>query len=518
MRLEQQTIGTSAKSSGSQDVPLFAFVGIAGSQDVYITTLKLKSLAGSLSNAENYRLLLDRDGDGIVESLYGAATPSGETLAFGNLNILIRDGQYTRVELWADVKTSVLPSSISVGFSTGLSDFVEAVGKSDGAELNGIVINNAQCTVSICWISVITDTSQTVSLGTRGNLFVTLDTVPIGDRQIIASTETPSLLLLKFRAEAEDVIVKELAITGVPSGVDTLRFYAAGSPQPFAIGKSIHCSTVVSGRFCADKDFIVSQHGEMSVIVKAVLKSDTQGAVSGQTVTLSINDATTGSSVAVQGEGYDSGQQLAQNNGDSAEDGEVFIGTSVVASNSAITGPTHTIVLAKIVDITNTNPDPPNSPISLGAMQFARFGFRAANHENIMNGPNTIVIDRLAFTVSAVNVTFEPASFRLYNIQNSGTTHNCVSSGTTGTITVTCSGLAAGDVSTTISRGDTINLALQGTVTGVSETGISILQASLNNLSNPASTGTVEWSDGNTTIDWVDLASTQVKSTNYRLE
>jgi cysteine-rich repeat protein len=519
LRLEQQPISGNAQASGNIDVPVFAFTAIAGRQDIYITTLKFKSTVGGLGNAENYRLIIDRDGDGVVETLYGRAVPSGDTITFPDQNILVRDGAYIRVELWADIDTSLTAGSLAVAFNTDEPDFVEGVDKTDGEDVTGIKLNDDDCTLdSICWITVITDDDQTLTIQTQGNLFVSEDSIPLGSRQIIASTETPSLLLLKFRSDAEDVRVKELAIEGVPNSVDHLLLFESGSPSPFATARLVNCGSVVTGRFCSDSEFIVPQNREKGIVVKASLKSDDLGAVSGQAISLSVSAATTGT-VAVEAEGYYSGQQLDQNNGDASGDGEIFIGTQSIVSNNLITAPLHTIVLAKLVDITNTNPDPDDSIISGGAMTFAQFGFRAADHANSAGGYNSVEISKLVFTVSAVNMEFSINSFYLYNTQNSSTISACTGSATTGTITVTCDGLDSGAISSSISRGDMIHLALHGSVTSAQVSpGISILQASLQNLSNPGVTGTVNWTDGETSLGWIDIAKTNVKSTNYRLD
>ena len=519
LRLEQQPISSGAQASGNVDVPLFKFTAIAGRQDIYITTLKLKSSVGSLGFAENYRLMIDADGDGTVETLFGRATPSGETLTFANQNILVRDGAYIAVELWADIDTTQSASSIALAFDTTQLDFVEGVDKIDGEDVTGIKLNDDDCTLdSICWITVITDDDQTVTIRTQGNLFVSKDSTPLGSRQIIASTETPSLLLLQFRSDAEDVKVKELAIEGIPSSVDPFLLFESTSPSSFATARLVNCGSVVTGRFCSDNEFIVPQNGEKSIVVKAVLKPDDTGAVSGQTVALSVSAVTSGN-VAVTAEGYYSGQQLLQNDGNASGDGEIFVGTESIASNSLIAAPSHTVVLAKIVDITNSNTDPDDSIITTGAMTFGQFAFRAADHENSADGFNNVEITKLTFTVSAVNMEFTSGSFYIFNALNSGTIAECTESATTGTITLTCDGLDAEDVSTFISRGGTLNLSLHGTILNAQVSpGVSILQASLQNLSNPGITGTINWSDGETSFGWVDIGKTNVKSTNYRLD
>ena len=519
LRLEQLPVTAASQASGAKDVALFRFNAIAGRQDVYITTLKFASDVGSLNFAENYRLFIDRDGNGKVETLFGRATPDGETITFANLNILVKDGQYINIELWADIDTTQSASNLSIQFDTTQPDFVEGVDRVDGEDVTGITLNGGTCTLgSICWIDVVTLSSQTITIRTQGNVFVVEDNSPVGSRQILASTTTPPLLILKFIADAEDVKIKELAIEGVPSSVESLQFHVEGSSTPFATGRTVNCGSVTAGRFCSDTDFIIPQSGEKSIEVRAVMNSDNSGAQSNQSVTFSVSASTT-APVDISAEGFYSGQQLLQNDGNSSAEGEVFVGTETAATNSAITGPTHTVVLARLSNIENIHADPDNSPITGGGLTFATFRFSADTHENSNGGLNNVDIDTLVFTVSAVNMEFEAGSFYIFNTENSATIATCSESATTGTITVTCSGLTANALSTSISQGDSIDLALHGTVSNAHVSpGVSILQASLQQLSNPNTTGTVEWSDGSTTFGWVDIGKTVVKSTSYRLD
>jgi len=518
LRVEQVPVIESSRASGTKDIPLFAFTAIAGRQDVYITTLKFKSAAGSLGYAENYRLIIDSNGDGKVETLYGRATPNGEEIAFGNLNILIKDGAYKRVELWADISPTFSMSSIALEFDTAQTDFVEGIDSIDGQEVSGITLDDGTCQQqSICWIAVYTQATQTVNIQSQGNLYVTKDSAAVGQKQIVASGKISPALRLKFRADSEDIIIKEFAIGGVSSSIDHLNLYNEGASQPFASARNGSCTPVQTGRYCMDNDFIIPQGGEKNILIAAIVRPDTQGAVSGETFTLSVS-ALTNSTAAIIAEGYYSGQRLTQNDGDSTLEGEIFIGTSIAAANNAITAETHQIVLAKIDAITNTNPDSENSPITTGTSNIAQFTFRAAVHENTSGGSNSAEIQELNFTVSAVNTQFDSGAFYLFNTENASVTSACSATGQTGTITVTCSGLNSSSVSTFISQGDSISLSLRGTVSNAQVSpGVSIVQASLGPLSDPNVTGTVLWTDGEQDFDWVDIGTTSVKSTNYRL-
>ena len=256
----------------------------------------------------------------------------------------------------------------------------------------------------------------------------------------------------------------------------------------------------------------------MSVLVSAVLQSDSAGAVSGQGITLSVNGDTAGN-VAIEAYGASSSKTLLQNDGSSTREGEIFIGTESPGPNSTITGPTHTVTLSRISSVTNGNNDPDDTPFTAGGLTFAEFAFAAANHDNTSEGANTADIDTLVFTVSAINAAFEAGSFYLYNALDASTVTPCTESTITGTITVTCQNLRSSPVSTRISLGDSVRLALRGTVQSTQlAAGGSIIQASLNTISNPENPGTILWSDEVSTFNWVDIGSASVKSTIYRLE
>ena len=519
LRIEQQRVSNTPQTSGNRDVPMFAFTAIAGRQDVYLTTVKLKAVAGSLTSTENYRIIIDKDGNGNVETLYGRGTKAGDTVIFSNLNILVKDGRYMSIEIWADLDTSMNPDSVTIGFDTSQSDFIEGIGRIDGEEVRGIRLNSDDCTLqTICWVLVITDTDQEIVIRANGNVYLT-EGGPLSSRQVLASTTSQGLLHLDLRADSENVIIKQLAIEGVSSSVDYLELYFEGQNTPFTTARKIACSPIATGRFCTEDEFRIDKDQEKSIIVRASMLSDQFGAVSNQSMTLVVSAVTSGN-VAMSAQGVYSGQQLLQNNGDATADGEVFIGTESPAANSSIVGPTHTVTLAKIASIENANTDAEGSAIPVGGQKIAQFAFNAATHSNSAGDLNAVGIDKLTFTVSAVNIQFDSTSFALYHSENSGSTSPCTASGDTGTITVTCSSLLASPVSTVISQGGTLDLALRGNVTNAQVGGgTSILQVSLNSLSNPSETGTVEWTDSVSTFDWVDLSGkTTVKSTTYRTQ
>lgn len=520
LRVEQRPLVSTTVASGSEDVLLFALEAIAGRQDIYLTNLKFTAPVGDVQYAENYRLMWDRDGDGIAESFYGQATPQGNTLTFSNLNVLVEDGVYEYLEIRADISNSLTAGSVALAFDTSAVDFVEGVNKIDGEDVNGIELNNDGCQLDdICWVQVITQSApRVVTVATEGNIFVTEDSTPVSSQQVLAGQESDTLLRLEFFAEGEDIQIDTLAIEGVPDGVDQLNFYTPGSSSPFGTARASQCSVYNSTRFCSNDEFIVARNGEKDVEVRAVLRNDTNGSLSGNSFTLSLS-ASTSTMPALTARGYYSGQQLEQNNGDASADGEVFIGRNTPGANTAITGESNEIVLARISGISNSHTDADGTAIPIGTATIAQFSFTADSHSNNSAGPNTAVVEKLDFVVNANNVSIDSNSFLLFNTENSGTTHNCSASNTTGVIIVSCSGLEISGVETGISPGDTINLALRATILNSQvSAGSSTLQASLQSLGNPNVTGGVTWNDEETTFTWVDIPTTVVRSTSYRLD
>jgi len=516
LRIEQRTLADASMTSGSTDVSLLQFDVMAGRQDVYITQLKFRATVGTLVGATNYRLYVDRDDDGVAETLFGQAVPQGTTLPFTNLSILVRDGLSTRVELRADIISALDPFSIAVGFDTSVSDFVEGVDKSDGNDVTGIELNNALCTIQdICWIAVYTQTPRVISVGVQGNLYVTKDSQPVVSRQLLGGTTTDTLLRLRFYATAEDIEVSNIAIEGGGPSVDNLKLYMEGETNPFATARTSQCDTVNPARFCTVLQLLIPRNTEKRVIVKATMRGDNGGAVSGDTVALTLSPSTTGI-VAIEADGKGSGQELDQNDGDSNEEGEIFIGTNTSAPNSTVVGPTHDVVFAKISDITDIHTDSDNSPVPSGTADVAMFRINAPVHYNNANGLNDATLKTLVFTVVATNVLVDSSSFKLFNKSAGSLTTNCTASASTGIITVTCAGLENSATNTHIESGEYIDLGLRVTVSDPHVTGVSTLQVSLNDLGDRGDPGTVVWTDGNATFNWVDIAKTVVTSTLYR--
>jgi hypothetical protein len=294
------------------------------------------------------------------------------------------------------------------------------------------------------------------------------------------------------------------------------------------------------------QQLVVPKNAEVKILVKPRLKSDVEGAVSGEQFglffdhTAASNDATgTG---AVRARGIESSNNLAANDGDSTAEGEVFIGQPTAAPNSRIIGNDNEVVLSKITSITNGGPATGSVPGGVD-QQIGSFTFAAAANANTKNGPNQATMNGIVFSVNATNVNLAYDGLKIYN-KAAGSTQNATctpwttngvqltSGNVSGSILVKCSDLITGGiVNTAVDQGSSITLVLLANVTNTntaaSSGGSSILQVSLNEFTNITkkifgtwpSRSHIEWQDrdaaSSQTFRWIEYPDTAVNSTTY---
>ena len=513
LRIEQRPLGPVDTAAGTSDLILLRFDALAGRQDIFIDQLKFIADTGSLEDGTNYRLYYDASGDGDAQTLADTAVPQNERLSFGSLDIPIIDGRYTRIELRGDVQSSGSIDDFSVRFDTSDDNYVEGTDAIDGRSVQGIETDNGSCNQSqICWIAVYTEPARLIRIAENGNLYVTEDSSPVPSRQLLLGTQTDQVLRLVFFAEGEDVEVTTIRIGGGSSSIDFLELYEEDDDVPFALARESACSDPATGMFCADTSLFVRKDRDVEVRVHAAMNPDTRGGTSGETATLTLT-ASTGGNAAVEARGDASLIDLSQNDGDGTAEGEIFIGRNTPGGNNAITGNTHDIVGAKIINIINCATDTDETPVPNGDRIFAEFCFTAAAHSNTQNGLNNVILESLTFQIEATNTVFASNSIVLLNTANTTDTHTCSMNAVTGSISVVCSSLEGSSVSTAIEQGQTIRLALQG---NISPNDPATLQTSIGRLGDRSSLGTVQWHDEVTTFQWVDIGTGNVRSTVYR--
>lgn len=515
--IDQRPGGSATTVPGQGNVTLLGFDVTSGNQDVMLTRLIFRIAAGSSQTGGRYLLVLtDSQSNRALDRIVGEAVVEGSLLHFRDLAVALKQGLSERFEVRTDFRRGVGTDAVRVSFATDQQNYAQAYGIEDGRDLSGIDTDGDKCGGAVCRIFVRTTTSPTLTSTVRGSLYVTKDTVTVPGRQVLLGSTSDPLLRLTFLATGEDVLVTRLTIGGATGSVDRLELLEDGDVTPLAIARGADCPVPATGVFCTSSSegvFRVMKDRERRIVVRAVAKADTEGGNYGDIVALTLSSSVT--DPAVHARGAATSDTLSQTDDDGSAVGEVFIGRSAAGANVAIVGPTHDVVAAKITAIEDASPDPDGSPVPSGAAAIGNFRFRVAPSRNTRNGVLRPRIKTLRFTVLANGVTLGDGSFVIYNRANPGATSTCENSAITGTFIVTCQNLHTSSVGTSIDPGSFIDLALRAEVAPSGSSNRS-LQVSLGQIGDRDLAGAVVWEDGAFPFEWVDVGSTQVKSTFYR--
>lgn len=526
LQIDQQTTGSlQSIAQGQKNVSLLKFTAVAGRQDAILTTISLKPSVGSLLYAKHYTLAMDRDGDGVYDKIVQAEgkVTNGRLIfdEFFGGGVVLPAGLIVPFIIRADLASTLGPVSLGLEFATDQSDFIQAQGASDSIELEGIEINGA-CSSPNCFIRVNTIGSHDINVQTRGNLYVTEDTVPTRSHILLAGSITPVLLRLRLHADSEAIDLKTIHIDGVPSSVDSLLLYQLqpgadlASAVPFAQASHGQCPEQIATRFCANlslRTMIVSPTNETVLAIAARLKNDQGGAVSGQNITLSLSSATA-IDPAFTARGISSGQELLQNDGDSLSEGELFVGRNTPGANTAITGKIHDTAFAHIASIERDGPSTQKT-IPSGFQAIGSFKISTFPHTNTYQGSNAAVLKAMRFHLTAQNVQIDPLSIQLALKTDPSISLPCTASASTGSFDVTCTGLH-GVIQDRIEQGQYAIYQLYANVTNTQIAATSsTLSVSLQGLGQREVVSSLEWSDEVTTFQWVDISETIVDGTIF---
>ncbi|NOS67332.1 MAG: DUF11 domain-containing protein [Candidatus Peribacteraceae bacterium] len=550
-----KSIGTANVAVANQkNVNLLRFESTANeTADLLLTKIILKAATGSLQNAQNYSLWVDTDANGGVDTkLQGGVTAQNGKLTFSQLvggGYVLPKTTTVAFEAHADISASLTSNTLQVQFSSSDIDYISAENVANGTVLAGIRTNGS-CTMSSCDITVTTVASMLYTLKNQGSLYVTKDSTPTRNRQLLGGSLGEPILRLTFRAESEDIDVTDLQVSSVNGltlrSVSKAELYKVGETTPFASATVGGCGTdiVPPETLCAQMDngqLIVPKNVDVIVLVKLRMKLDDEGAVSGDPIQLLINsraiaDNATGEG-AVRARGVASSNSLSANNGNATAEGEMFIGRSSPAStNMDIVGNDNVTVLSKITSITNANPDANGTNVPTGISDIGQFKFTASPNGNSKNGLNKVVLSGVIFNVQATNVAIATSSLHFYNKATSGTTAPCTAMRANGSVIngtasgfflAVCSSLNAAGVDTVINQGNDQTFVLQANITNsrISSFSISTLQVSLQNFSDKtlttlaANSSHFKWFDTDTVQTpflWVEYPDTTVKSTSYQ--
>lgn len=547
----------------SSNILLLRFEARAGeAEDILFTKSIFESASGSLNNGQNYALWVDTDGDGQVDTILedGVASQSSQ-VSFGDLaggGYVIPAEETVVFEVRSDISSSLTGDDLLLAFDTGSSvTYIEAEELDDGSNLSGIETNGT-CT-STCDVIVTTAKSQPWVLRNSGDLYVNKDSAPLRNRQLLGGTLGEAILRLELHAEHEPIDVTDIQFTSSGSdatSIDRIELYRDGEATKFAEATKGGCgndtrwtsrggSTVSS--FCVNMEsqqLVIPDGADVDIIARPRLKTDEQGAVSNQILSLFIGSGTTVENITVQARGNESSNDLSMSDGDSTGEGEIFIGTETAGANAIIVGNKNLSVLSKITSITNANPDANGTTVPTGISAVGQFKFTAAAHNNSKNGDNDVILSGVVFNVNATNVSITNGTFKMYNKADQTKTVTCTeydSGGTaisntgSGTMLVECRGLAASTVDTQIDEGTDSTFVLQADISNPNNQagngGVSVLQVTLqrfDDISNnifgaqgaSATRSHIQWRDsdqGATTPSflWVEYPETSVKSTSY---
>ncbi|NOS68062.1 MAG: hypothetical protein HOO67_06935 [Candidatus Peribacteraceae bacterium] len=588
-RIADANLTIAVKATGTSDVAvknskninLFRFESRAGeAKDILLTKFIFNSGTGatSLQNGLNYTLWVDTDGDGKVDTvLEKGQTSQSNKVTFAQLTgggFVIPKEKTVVFEVHSDIAASLTNDDLLLAFSTA-DTFVEAETVDRGSSLSGIKLDGSLIGgATSADITVSTVTAQRWALVSQGDLFVSVDTTPVRNRQLLGGALGDTILRLNLHSENEDIDVTDIQLNSsgsIMSSVDRLELFKEGSTTSFGSATIGGCGSdrtrsINEGQglaptkaFCLkmqNRSLVVPKGSDVKVLVKARIKSDVDGAISGTGVQLYIpRDAAfdnANGSGAIRARGDQSSNTLAVNDGDTSGEGEIFIGTKTATTNSYIVGNRHFVVLSQILTIANANPDANGSNIPTDVSNIGQFKISAAPNGNSKNGLNKVLLSGVVFNVNATNVGMDTSLFKFYNKSNSTVTEACTAFNpvastalttsyvSSGSFVVYCSGLsktATSLVNATIDPGSDQTFVLQAKIINpkLSSTSTSTLQVSIVNFDSfslttfgVASTlSHFEWVDSdNSTISaghttsssflWVEYPETTIKSTSYQ--
>lgn len=438
-----KNIGTTNTAVRNQrNVQLLRFEAKGNNQDPTITRVVAKAAAGNLLNAQNYTLWADNDGDGSVETIVQTGVAAQNNLVSfndpANGGFMVSRTSPTAFEIRADIASSTVSNELQLALATETPGYVTAeIG--NGMNLGGIRTNGT-CPGTTCMISVTTTPSIKYLIGSQGSLFVTLDSTPVRQRQLLAGALSEPIMRVQLRAQDENIDVTMLrfvSVGGLASSVDRLELVRDGETTSFATATSAACSDfsvstyngTPSQTFCApltNRQLVVQNGQTAKVLVKARLRTDEQGGMGGDPIQLAIDTAggggggggMTGGGMGAQVMNYRTfgfveARGAASSNALTPEN--IYIGTpSAGGAETPVVSPKHVSVLSKIVTIANANPDADGTNVPTGLSPIGQFKFTAAANQNTANGLNKVSFQRLRFQVTSTNVQFGDF-FNLYN-------------------------------------------------------------------------------------------------------
>ncbi len=474
----------------------------------------------TLVNAQNYTLWVDTNADGIVDTILqsGRAAQGGEVsfYAIAGGGYVVPKNQSVIFEVHADISSSfnTAQPQLQLAFKTTSSFVIEAETLADGSSLFG---NQIQ-------LSTVPSTLYT--LRSVGDLSLAESTTPVRSHQLLGGTLSDEVLRFDLRAEYEDSDITQLVFRDAfgsavfTQNIDRLELYKVGAVTPFTTATLAACAsasvpapyvgigTISPNSLCAimnTQQLIVAKGSITPIIVRARMRSDVDGAVSGSTFRVTIDPTT------ISARGF-------------------ITSNDITTSGSSIVSPSHAVTLSKITSITSVDPNANGTAIPTGVNKaIGQFRFSTAAASNTKNGLNKFTLHSIIFNVNAQNVQLDPNSFKMYNKADPTVTSPCsIVDQTPGSpnLFVACWD-ALNTIDTQIQPGTDATFVLSANIINskTSSSMSSFLQVSLQNL-NTATDGMsssmshIMWLDqdlaSSTQFFWIDYPETSVNGTQYQ--
>lgn len=482
-----QSLGSGTTAVSNQnDVLLYREQVRATGDNIRLYQQTFVAATGTVNDFTRFSFGVDSNVDGIIDQyLAQNVAPSAGKVVF-NTNYVIPNGATANLIVTGTVAPSRSYATFQLSPDT-TANGVHSEDVDDGRDQIGIRVNN----VGTGEISLTTVAGPTISFRNQGSLIVTASSTPVRPQYLLGGTRDTIVQRITFTAldEAVDVTDIHLVVNLVGyRSIDRFDLYKEGSLTPFASatigGLGSDPTPFANGVFAAKMQsgqLVVGKGMQVNVIVKAVMKTDVDGMVSGDLITVELPSGFAGYQ-PVKARGAQSFNNLSRNNGNMVTDGEVIIGNSTGAPDSTLASPAFYAVGSRIDNVTNANPDANGSIVPLGVSNIGQFKFTAAPNFNSKNGLNDVLIDELTFSVTAANVGIDASSFRLFNKADM-TTYALPSSVTLigNTYTVKFSNLPGTWVNSEIDQGTNQTFVLQANVTNnkVSSVLASALQVTL---------------------------------------
>lgn len=408
---------------------------------VLFTSVSFTAAQGTFANGQNYCLWADTDGNGSADTIVEShVSPANGRLTFDNM---AGGGYFPYGGTKFEVHMDVVPSPAADNHLQLAMDesSVKAEEGNDGAALTVDQINVNASTPS-----------KFLTIIPHGSVAIEED-LPSRPRQVLAGAQSEELLRFSITAQDEtaDPYRFQFLVTGPGAeSIDRFNVYRIGETTPFTtatIAATGADDVSPSGKtFTARMQLqqcLVEENTEGVFIVRAVMKSDEQGAIAGQTFEVSI-PATTG--VLVRG----------------------LTSSSTLQSGPdvAISSPVETVVTAKVTNFTNANPTTDNSNVPTGIDGVGQWTVSTATHVNSLGGFDRVVLDTFVVDLALTNVAVDPAGFYFYNKADSS--QKVLATSVVATATgyhITFANISTSVVDSRISSGGSATFVLQVNVT-----------------------------------------------------